>query len=65
MFSKTGAEGMHVLALPEQGLGIAVKCADGATRAAEVAAAALFFASDDSSFTTGAELFVDGGMVDV
>ncbi len=31
----------------------------------EVAAAALFFASDDSTFTTGAELFVDGGMVDI
>ena len=34
-------------------------------RADEVAAAALFFASDDSSYTTGAELFVDGGMVSV
>ncbi len=34
-------------------------------RAEEVAAAALFFASDESSFTTGAELFVDGGMMDV
>ena len=28
----------------------------------EVAAAALYFASDDSNFTTGAELRVDGGM---
>ena len=34
-------------------------------QANEVASAALFFASDDSSFTTGAELFVDGGMVDI
>jgi NAD(P)-dependent dehydrogenase (short-subunit alcohol dehydrogenase family) len=31
----------------------------------EVAAAALFLASDDSSFTTGAELCVDGGMAQV
>lgn len=28
----------------------------------EIASAALFFASEDSSFVTGAELFVDGGM---
>ncbi|WP_419730595.1 asparaginase [Lichenicola sp.] len=41
VFSKMGAEGTHVLSLPEQGLGIAVKCADGATRAAELVAAAL------------------------
>lgn len=31
----------------------------------EVAAAALFLASDESSFTTGAELAVDGGMAQV
>jgi L-asparaginase II len=37
---KTGAEGVFCGALPEQGLGIALKCDDGATRAAEVAMAA-------------------------
>jgi len=31
----------------------------------EVAAAALFLASDESSFTTGAELCVDGGATQV
>ncbi|WP_305783955.1 SDR family NAD(P)-dependent oxidoreductase [Symbioplanes lichenis] len=34
-------------------------------RPAELAAAALFLASDDSSFMTGAELCVDGGMAQV
>ncbi|MFE9610706.1 SDR family NAD(P)-dependent oxidoreductase [Streptomyces sp. NPDC006012] len=34
-------------------------------RAEEVAAAAVFLASDESSFTTGAELFVDGGLAQV
>jgi L-asparaginase II len=37
---KTGAEGVFCGALPEQGLGIALKCEDGATRAAETAMAA-------------------------
>ena len=40
MFVKTGAEGVYCAALPEQGLGIAVKCDDGAGRAAEVMMAA-------------------------
>ena len=34
-------------------------------RADEVAAAVLFLASAESTFTTGAELFVDGGMAQV
>jgi L-asparaginase II len=41
VFVKTGAEGVFCGALPEQGLGVAVKCDDGATRAAEVITAAL------------------------
>lgn len=38
---KTGAEGVFCAALPEQGLGIALKCDDGAGRAAQVMMAAL------------------------
>jgi L-asparaginase II len=41
VFVKTGAEGVYCAALPEEGLGIAVKCDDGAGRAAEVTMAAL------------------------
>lgn len=33
---KTGAEGMFCAALPQYGLGVALKCDDGATRAAEI-----------------------------
>ncbi len=40
VFVKTGAEGVYCAALPEQGLGIAIKCDDGAGRAAEVVMAA-------------------------
>jgi L-asparaginase II len=40
-FLKTGAEGVYCAALPDQGLGIALKIADGAGRAAECAMAAL------------------------
>jgi L-asparaginase II len=36
IFTKTGAEGVFCAAIPELGLGIALKCDDGATRAAEV-----------------------------
>ncbi len=41
VFVKTGAEGVCCGAFPEQGLGIAVKCDDGAGRAAQVIMAAL------------------------
>jgi L-asparaginase II len=40
-FVKTGAEGVYCGALPEQGLGIAIKCDDGAARAAQAIMAAL------------------------
>ncbi|MBB97777.1 MAG: L-asparaginase [Rhodobacteraceae bacterium] len=38
---KTGAEGVFVAILPGKGLGVAVKAVDGATRAAEIAIAAV------------------------
>lgn len=41
IFAKTGAEGVFIGILPEQGLAIAVKCEDGTTRAAEAMIAAL------------------------
>lgn len=41
VFVKTGAEGVHCAVLPEVGLGIAIKCDDGAKRAAEVTMATL------------------------
>ncbi|MXP62833.1 asparaginase [Roseomonas sp. M0104] len=40
-FVKVGAEGVFCAALPERGLGIAIKCDDGAVRAAEVIMATL------------------------
>lgn len=41
VFVKTGAEGIYCGALPGQGLGIAIKCDDGAGRAAEAIMAAV------------------------
>ncbi|MGA2893436.1 MAG: asparaginase [Xanthobacteraceae bacterium] len=41
VFVKTGAEGVYCGALPELGLGIAIKCDDGAGRAAQVIMAAI------------------------
>jgi len=41
VFVKTGAEGVYCGALPQQGLGIALKCDDGASRATQVVMAAM------------------------
>jgi L-asparaginase II len=41
VFVKIGAEGVHAAALPDLGIGIALKIDDGASRAAETAMAAL------------------------
>ena len=41
VFVKGGAEGVHCGAIPELGIGIAVKCDDGAGRAADIVTAAL------------------------
>ena len=43
-FIKTGAEGYYCAALPELGLGVALKCNDGAGRAAEVVMASVISA---------------------
>lgn len=40
-FTKGGAEGVHCAALPELGLGLAIKCDDGAGRAADLICATL------------------------
>ncbi len=54
VFVKTGAEGMFCGALPDQGLGIAIKCDDGAGCAAEAIMAAVIarflpLAADESA----------------
>jgi L-asparaginase II len=54
IFTKTGAEGVFCAALPELGLGIALKCDDGTTRAAEVMVAAVLadLLRDDAELST-------------
>lgn len=51
IFVKTGAEGVFCAAIPEMGLGIALKCDDGASRASEASVAhilAEFFRGDEA-----------------
>ena len=45
-FVKTGAEGVYCAAVPHAGLGVALKCDDGASRAAEAAIAAVLAGLD-------------------
>lgn len=47
VFVKTGAEGVFTCSIPEKGIGIALKCEDGATRAAETMMAAVIDALID------------------
>src|SRR5690606_35933675 len=52
IFTKTGAECVYCGTIPELGYGIALKCDDGAGRAAEIAMAALlhrFLPMDDAT----------------
>ena len=51
VFVKTGAEGVYCATLPQQGLGIALKCDDGAARAAQAVVATMiarFLPLDDA-----------------
>ncbi|MFL5045035.1 MAG: asparaginase, partial [Xanthobacteraceae bacterium] len=51
VFVKVGAEGVFCGALPEQGLGVAIKCDDGAGRASELVMATMiarFLPVDDA-----------------
>ena len=52
IFAKTGAEGVFIAALPRQGVAMAVKCEDGATRAAE----AMIYALIARFFEPGSEI---------
>ncbi len=63
-FVKTGAEGVYCGTLPELGLGVAIKCDDGGSRAAEAAMAAIILRylklePDDAAFVAG---LMDHGM---
>ena len=59
VFTKGGAEGVHCAAIPELGVGIALKCDDGAGRAAEIAMTAVLaklFSGDEALSAALSEL---------
>ncbi|MGI9390157.1 MAG: asparaginase, partial [Boseongicola sp.] len=61
LFAKTGAEGVFCGAIPELGLGIALKCDDGAVRASEAMMAAILarLLPKDDPLQKGLELFAN------
>jgi L-asparaginase II len=61
VFVKTGAEGVYCGALPQRGLGIAIKCDDGASRAAQAVMAAVIarFLPLDASERTALAPFLE------
>ncbi|AJY47479.1 asparaginase [Martelella endophytica] len=65
IFAKTGAEGVFCAALPEHGLGIALKCEDGATRAAEamIAAVLMRYFADDAEVTAALEAMANRTLI--
>lgn len=65
LFVKVGAEGVYCAAVPELGLGIALKCEDGAFRAAEVmlAAAMAKLLAGDEALTEKLREFVNPALV--
>ena len=65
VFAKTGAEGVFGAALPEHGLGIALKCEDGATRAAEamIAAVLMRYFADDAEVTAALEAMANRTLI--
>ncbi|MBE7183611.1 MAG: asparaginase [Methylobacterium mesophilicum] len=56
LFTKTGAEGVFCAAIPELGLGIAIKCDDGAARASEAVVAEVCAGLFGKSDPLGAKL---------
>ncbi|MBX9459263.1 MAG: asparaginase [Rhizobium sp.] len=62
VFVKTGAEGVFCAAIPERGLGIAVKCDDGTARAADSIVAAVLARFFEGEVKAGMQAIADHTM---